>query len=108
MVLTIRIRSRIPEQVVGSASFKGHPVAGRVELGYGVADQHQDRGIATDAVSQLLCIAFSEPDVVEVYAETATTNQPSRRVLEKAGFHNIGRRETADDGLVDRWWLKSR
>lgn len=93
----------VAEQVVGSGSFKGYPVSGRVELGYGVADQHQDRGIATDAVGQLLRIAFAEPDVAEVYAESSTSNQASRRVLEKTGFRHLGQRETVDDGRVDQW-----
>ena len=32
-------------QVVGSGGSKGAPVAGRVELGYGVAEQAQGRGV---------------------------------------------------------------
>jgi ribosomal-protein-alanine N-acetyltransferase len=92
-----------PAQVVGTGGFKGAPVDGRVDVGYGVAEAMRGRGIATSAVRELLKLAFADPDVTEVLAETAVDNRPSRRVVEKAGFRHIGRRDTAEDGLVDRW-----
>jgi [ribosomal protein S5]-alanine N-acetyltransferase len=95
--------SGVPPKAVGSGSFKGVPQGGRVELGYGVDREHQRRGIATEAVRQLLSLAFSDPAVREVYAESAIANEPSRRILMKAGFHRIARRYSKDDGLVDCW-----
>jgi len=89
--------------VVGTGGFKGSPVDGRVEIGYGVAEHHRGKGSATAAVRQLLQVAFAEPGVAEVYAETAIDNASSRRVVEKAGFRHVGQRMTADDGTVDRW-----
>jgi ribosomal-protein-alanine N-acetyltransferase len=96
-----------PEQIVGTGGFKGSPVDRRVEIGYGVAEEVRGKGIATAAVRALLEVAFSDPVVMEVYAETATANAPSRRVVEKAGFCHVGQRATEADGIVDRW-LKSR
>ena len=90
-------------QVVGTGGFKGRPVDGRVEIGYGIAEQFRRKGFATCAVRKLLQVAFSAPAVVEVYAETAADNPASRRVVEKAGFRHLGQRETERDGTVDQW-----
>jgi len=90
-------------QVIGSGGFKGFPVDRRVEIGYGVAAQLRRNGFATSAVRELLKVAFSEPGVVEVYAETAADNAPSRRVVEKVGFRHLGQRATEGDGTVDQW-----
>jgi [ribosomal protein S5]-alanine N-acetyltransferase len=92
-------------QAVGSGGFKGAPVNGRVEIGYGVADEYRGKGIATKAVSELVRIAFSQPSVLEVFAETAVDNRPSQRVAEKAGFRHIGERHTEEDGVVNQWLL---
>jgi len=78
---------------------------GRVEIGYGVAEQFRGRGFATAAVRKRGRLALAAPGVVEVYAETAVGNASSRRIVEKAGFLHIGRSETKDDGIVDQWLL---
>ena len=93
------------DQVVGTGGFKGSPVDRRVEIGYGVATELRGKGLATAAVRELVRVAFSDPVVVEVYAETATDNVASRRVVEKAGFRHLGRRPTDADGIVDRWLM---
>lgn len=93
------------DQVVGTGGFKGFPVDRRVEIGYGVAEELRGKGLATAAVRELLQIAFSDTGVVEVYAETAGDNVPSRRVVEKAGFRHLGRRATDADGIVDQWLI---
>ena len=90
-------------RIIGTGGFKGFPVDGRVEIGYGVAEQLRGQGFATAAVRELLHVAFSEPGVAEVYAETATDNAPSRRVVEKVGFRHLGQRATEGDGTVDQW-----
>jgi [ribosomal protein S5]-alanine N-acetyltransferase len=58
-----------PFRAVGSGGFKGPPVNGRVEIGYGVAEECRGRGIATRAVGELARVAFLQPNVVEVFAE---------------------------------------
>lgn len=97
--------SASPPQVIGSAMLKRRPEAGRVEIGYGVADAARGKGVATAAVRQLMAHAFADAGVREVYAETAVDNTASRRVLEKAGFSHIGQRDSDEDGRVDRWSL---
>ncbi len=91
--------------VVGSGGFKGPPVEGRVEIGYGVAPTEQKKSYATQAVAALCQLAFESPLVQQIFAETAVHNLPSQRVLEKSGFHRIGTRDTAEDGPVVQWQL---
>jgi len=93
------------DQVVGTGGFKGSPVDRRVEIGYGVAEELRGNGLATAAVRELVRVAFLDPVVVEVYAETSTDNVASRRVVEKAGFRHLGRRRTDADGTVDQWLI---
>lgn len=92
-----------PAQVIGSAMLMRRPEAGRVEIGYGVADAARGKGVATAGARQMVARAFADPGVREVYAETAVDNTASRRVVEKAGFSHIGQRETEEDGRVDYW-----
>ena len=82
----------LPDQhcAVGSGGFMGPPSNRRVELGYGVAESQWGKGFATEGVFALLASAFAEPDIAEVYAESAVANIASQRVLQKAGFRNIG------------------
>jgi [ribosomal protein S5]-alanine N-acetyltransferase len=92
-----------PAGIIGAGGFKGEPVDGCVEIGYGVAQERRGRGIATMAAVELVRIALAQPGVRTVLAETAVINLPSRRVVEKAGFRWFGQRDTESDGLVDLW-----
>ena len=91
---------------VGTGGFKGAPVSGRAEIGYGIAECCRRRGFATEAVLRLVEIARSQNHVTEIYAETAIANAPSRRVVEKSGFSHIGQQTTEADGVVDQWIIK--
>ena len=71
---------------VGDLSFKGFNDDGAVEIGYGILENHQRRGFATEAVETAVAWAFSQPGVRCVEAETEPGNRPSQRVLEKCGF----------------------
>ena len=94
---------RKPARVSGSGGFKGPPVAGRVEIGYNVAESRRGNGIAVAAVLEMLALAFARPQVGEVHAETAVDNPASRRVVEKAGFRHAGQRLCETEGRLDRW-----
>jgi ribosomal-protein-alanine N-acetyltransferase len=76
--------------LAGVAGFKGKPVDGCVELGYGVVAEQQRRGFATAAVRQLLERAFADPAVTQVAGETLPDLAPSIGVLVKCGFELIG------------------
>jgi [ribosomal protein S5]-alanine N-acetyltransferase len=56
------------------------------EIGYFLSEKYWGRGIACRAVKALTSYAFSNFDIVRVYAETFSDNLRSRRTLEKAGF----------------------
>ena len=62
---------------------KEHPVA---TLGYLIGVPFQGRGLASEAVRFLVELAFQELSVLLVRAEVFEGNQPSIRVLEKAGL----------------------
>lgn len=88
--------------LVGVGGFKGPPVAGRVEIGYGVAASRRRRGLATEAVIGLLDHAAEDPRVERVEAETDIDDEASGGVLKKAGF----RVEGSDPGRGSRRWVR--
>ena len=74
-------------RIVGGLGFKGAPDrAGEVEIGYGFDPFYHNRGLATEAVGAMVQWALGQEPVEVVVAETANTNVPSMRVLQKAGF----------------------
>ena len=79
--------------VVGGVGFHGPPKGGEVEIGYGIVPTRQGRGYATEAVSTLVSLALTMPEVVAVVASTDADNVASQRVLEKAGFQLVDRRD---------------
>ena len=59
-------------------------------IGYWVDGGRNGRGLATDAVAELLAYAFRDVGLHRVEAATLVDNLPSQRVLEKNGFERIG------------------
>ena len=75
----------------GLAGFKGCPnEKGEVEIGYGTSPAFRNKGYMTEAVAALLDWALARPECTAVTAETEIDNQPSIRVLEKAGMRQTG------------------
>jgi RimJ/RimL family protein N-acetyltransferase len=89
-------------RLVGACGFKTAPKAGRVEIGYGVSPAARGQGAATAAVKLLLRLAF-EAGAVEVLAEIVPGNASSIRVVEKAGFVQVGSRTDEDNEFVVQW-----
>lgn len=81
---------------IGELCFKGVDESGLTEIGYGVADNYQGCGHATEAVSALVDRAPKQPGVTCVTAETEEANIASQKVLSKAGFIPTG--ETGEEG----------
>lgn len=71
---------------IGELCFKGLSADGIAEIGYGISEEYQNKGYATEAVKGVLEWAFSRPEVTAVEAETDPDNTASKRVLEKCGF----------------------
>lgn len=89
--------------IIGSGCFKGAPVCGIVEIGYGVAEACEGKGYATAGVARMIEEAFAYGGVEAVAAETSVHNPASQRVLEKNGFHQVGQREDPEDGPLIQW-----
>ena len=77
-------------EMIGDLCFKGLEADGRVEIGYGVLEDQQGRGYATEAVAAAVEWALAQPGVTRVEAETDPNNKASKRVLEKCGFKSSG------------------
>ena len=75
---------------VGDACFKGLSADGRVEIGYGLHEEHWGRGYATEGVQALCRWAFGQEGVTAIEAETEPDNLASQRVLRKCGFVPTG------------------
>lgn len=71
---------------VGDLCFKGLKEDGSVEIGYGIVEEKQGQGYATEAVDAAINWAFQHPGVCRVEAEIEPDNIKSQRVLEKCGF----------------------
>ena len=71
---------------IGDLCFKGLGANGVVEIGYGIFEEYQGQGCATEAVDAAVNWALQQPLVIRVEAETAPDNHASQRVLEKCGF----------------------
>ena len=71
---------------IGELCFKGIDAFGSAEIGYGIADDYQGQGFATEAVNAAAAWAFRQNAVNSVTAEVDKDNIASIRVLEKSGF----------------------
>lgn len=92
-------------QIIGWIRLDWESVRSRgATLGYGLAVEHWGRGIATEAVREVLRYAFEELRFHRVQAYVFQRNKASARVLEKCGFTYEGSdREGVrwDDGWED-------
>ena len=71
---------------IGELCFKGLDENGVAEIGYGISEEHQCQGYATEAVKAVLTWAFQNTEVTAIEAETDAENMASKRALEKCGF----------------------
>lgn len=83
-----RITQRTDGNAVGGIGFKGQPVDGAVEVGYGLAPSARGRGYAAEALTALNALAAGH-GVVKVCAETTAENRASWRTLERVGFVRV-------------------
>lgn len=94
-------------RLIGTCGYKGPPnTAGEVEIGYEIAANYRNKGLATEAVAVLLAQAFMHPSVQKVIAHTLPENNASANVLTKSGFCKVAEVTDPDDGLVWRWELE--
>jgi RimJ/RimL family protein N-acetyltransferase len=92
--------------VVGGCGFKGAPMCGQVEIGYGVSPACRNQGAATQAVRQLIERAFATGVINAILAQINPTNASSTRIAQKLGFTR-GEVETGEGGeLLVQWVLR--
>lgn len=91
------------DRIVGSCGFKGAPVAGRVEIGYGVSPEARLQGHASSAVAELIAIAAGSLQVRSVLAQVNPTNLASTRVVTKQGFTARGRQLDHEGEMLVQW-----
>ena len=89
--------------LVGSVIFHGHPDDGIAEVGYGVEESWQRKGIATEATRACVEWALAQPGIVKVTATTPPWHVASVRVLEKSGLVKVGTEEHEMLGEVLRF-----
>jgi [ribosomal protein S5]-alanine N-acetyltransferase len=100
------IASTEDSRIVGACGFKALPNLGRVEVGYGVSESARNNGAATAALNLLSQVAF-EAGATEVLAEVSPTNFSSIRVVQKAGFLQVGSRTDEEGEHVIQWLKRS-
>lgn len=81
-----------------------------IEVGYFVGDAFRGKGVATEAVRQLLVYISAKLDVVRIEAHVFASNKASMRVLQKNGFflEAVHRNAALKNGLLtdDYVWVK--
>ena len=90
-------------EVVGLCGYIRPPVAGEVEIGFGIAASRRNQGCARAAVAAMLEAASADPLVSAVIARTAVNNPASQRVLERNAFTPVGADHDASDGELILW-----
>ena len=85
---------------IGELCFKGVDESGSAEIGYGIAEEYQNCGYASEAVNAAVDWALKQDKICCVTAEVETENTASVRVLEKSGFEPTG--ETGEEGAIYR------
>ncbi len=88
--------------LVGVGGFKGAPVDGCVEIGYGIAPSYRGRGLATTAAAALVEVARRR-GVTIVVAHTLAETNPSTRVLHKLAFVRTQELPDPELGGIWRW-----
>jgi RimJ/RimL family protein N-acetyltransferase len=91
-------------RAVGSIGFVLHSDVERVsaEIGYWLGEAYWGRGIATEALVAVTGYAIRTHDLTRLFAVPFAWNDPSCRVLEKAGYVLEGRlrRSAIKDGVI--------
>lgn len=89
-------------KIVGSCSFVGQPVDGKVEISYWTFKEFEGQGIASFACNELVTIAKQEDRNLIITAKTAPEKNASTQILEKNNFEFT---EIVQDNEIGNAWL---
>ena len=93
--------------LVGNGAFKGPPDdSGTIEIGYEIASEYWNRGLATEAAQGMMDYAFSHEEVRAVIAHTLAQRNASNRVLQKVGMKFIAEVNDPEEGKIWRWQIR--
>jgi RimJ/RimL family protein N-acetyltransferase len=90
-------------EVMGSISLESRG-ADRLTLGFVLAPDYWNKGLATEAARAMVKAGFGLTSAIEILASASVDNPASRRVLEKCGFEIVStgpRGAPARGGLVE-------
>jgi len=80
------------------------------EIGYFIAEEYWGKGIATEAIKQLVKYIEKNFDIVRIYAEVFEYNKASMKVLEKSGFYleSVRKKAAIKNNVIinDFVWVK--
>ncbi len=83
---------------IGELCFKGIDESGSTEIGYGIDENYQGCGYATEAVTAITSWALKQKAINCVTAEVDKDNIASIKVLEKSGFELTDK--TGEEGPI--------
>ena len=90
-------------EVIGDIGFHGPPdQAGTVEIGYSLVEQYRGRGLVGESALAICGLAWSQPGVTRIIAQTDEGNAASAGVLRHAGFREDGVAEGLRNFSLDR------
>lgn len=96
-------------KLIGSGGYNGKPtIDGTVEIGYEIAPEYRNRGLATEMTMALIKNAIRDKNVKSILAHTLGQVNPSTKVLQKCGFEKVLDINDPDEGLIWRWELKRK
>lgn len=94
------------EALAGNGGFKGPPdESGTVEIGYEIASEYWNRGLATEAVRGMIDFAFTHAEVRTVIAHTLAEKNASNSVLQKVGMKFVAEVDDPDEDKLWRWQI---
>ncbi len=78
-------------ELVGTVSLQNiNPMMSYAEIGYGLAQKIQGRGLSKEAVSIFIRQVFAQTQLRRLFAMVAEANEPSCRLLLSLGFQREG------------------
>jgi RimJ/RimL family protein N-acetyltransferase len=86
MYFVLLPQAAAPRLLIGSGGYKGRPVEGAVEIGYGMVPEQQRRGYASEAAFALIERAFAFDGVDCVAAQTLPGMDASLGVMRLCGM----------------------
>ncbi len=90
---TLLVTRGAAPRVVGSVVFHGFPDDGVAEVGYGVDEEEQRKGYASEGTRACVEWALTQPGIIAVDAVTFPWHVASLRVIERCGMTRAGARE---------------